>query len=137
MVRNIAAVVLGLVVGMAVNMALIMVSWALFPMPEGMDMNVPEQMNAYVATLPVAAFLIIIAAHLGQSFVGAWVAARLGASHLMVLALIIGVLTLAGGVANMMMIEHPPWMYVEIPLYLIVAYAAGKLEVRRRVALPE
>jgi hypothetical protein len=121
---------------MAVNMGLIMVSWALFPMPEGMDMNVPEQMNAYVATLPIAAFLIIIAAHLGQAFVGGWVAARLGASHPVVLALIIGVLALMGGVANMMMIEHPAWMYIEVPLYLVVAYVAGMLEVRRRAALP-
>ena len=124
---------LGLIVGMAVNMALIMVSWALFPMPDGMDMNVPAEMNAYVATLPVTAFFIIIAAHLGQSFVGGWVAARVGASHPVVLAMIIGVLALMGGVANMMMIEHPPWMYVEVPLYLVVAFAAGKLVERSRV----
>lgn len=135
MLRNVAAVVVGLIVGMAVNMGLITVSWALFPMPEGMDMNVPEQMNAYVSTLPITAFLIIVAAHLGQAFVGGWVAARLGKSYPLVLAMIIGVLSLLGGVANMMMIEHPAWMYIEIPLYLVVAYAAGMLEVRRRRSL--
>ena len=73
MLRNIGAVVLGLFAGIAVNMGFIMLnSYMLFPMPEGMDMNDPEQMNAYVATLPTAAFLVVLIAHLGQSFVGGW-----------------------------------------------------------------
>ena len=85
--RNIGAVVLGLFAGMAVNMGFIMLnSYMLFPMPEGIDMNDPEQMNAYVATLPTAAFLVVLLAHLGQSFVGGWVAARVGASRPMLLA---------------------------------------------------
>jgi hypothetical protein len=46
-VRNVGDVVLGLIVGMAVNMALFTVSGAIFPMPEGMDMNVAAEMNAY------------------------------------------------------------------------------------------
>jgi hypothetical protein len=33
---------------------------------------------------------------------------------------------------NMMTIRGPTWMYIELPLYLVVAWAAGKLEVRRR-----
>lgn len=132
MLRNLGAVFLGMIVGMAVNMGLILLNGAIFPPPPGTDMNDPAQMNAYVATLPTAAFLIVMAAHLGQSFVGGWVAARVGQSRPVLLAMIIGVLTLLGGIANMMMIEHPPWMYVELPLYLAVAYGAGKLVERSR-----
>lgn len=37
--RNAGAVIVGLVVGMMVNMALVMLNaYVLFPMPEGMDM---------------------------------------------------------------------------------------------------
>lgn len=76
MAKNIFAVIIGLAVGMAVNMSLVMLNaYALFPMPEGTDMNSPEQMNAYVATLPTVAFLVVMAGHLGQSLVGGWVAA--------------------------------------------------------------
>ena len=51
MIRNILAVVAGLFAGMGVNMVLVLVNgMVLFPMPEGMDMNDPEQLNAYIAT---------------------------------------------------------------------------------------
>ncbi len=45
-----------------------------------------------------------------------------------------GVASLAGGLMNMMTIESPDWMYIELPLYLVVAWLAGRLEVKRRVA---
>jgi hypothetical protein len=133
MIRNILAVVAGLAVGMAFNMAIIMANaYVLFPMPAGMDMADPEQMNAYVATLPFAAFLVVLVAHLGQSFFGGWTAARLAGSQPLPLAMIVGVLSLLGGIMNMMTIHGPTWMYIELPLYLAVAWAAGKLELRRR-----
>lgn len=130
------AVVVGLAAGMAVNMALVMLNgYVLFPMPEGMDMYDPQQMNTYVATLPTAAFFIVLAAHLGQSFVGGWVAARFGSSRPMLLAMIVGLVSLAGGIMNMMTIEGPDWMYIELPLYLVVAWMAGRIEVKRRAAV--
>jgi len=132
MVRNILAVIAGLVVGMVVNIAFVMVNLALFPMPEGTDMNDPTAFAGYVETLPATAFILVLAAHLGQSFVGGWVAARLGASRPVLLALIVGVFTLLGGIANAMQVPMPAWMYVEFPLYLVVAWAAGVLEARRR-----
>jgi hypothetical protein len=132
-IRNILAVVVGLFVGSCVNMALIMLNTSvLYPMAPGTDMNDPAAMNAYVATLPAAAFLVVMAAHLGQSFVGGWVAARLGASRPMLLAMIVGGFSLLGGILSMMSIKGPTWFYVELPLYLVVAWAAGRLEAKRR-----
>ena len=127
MVRNTLAVLAGLAVGMIVNMAIVMLNaYVLFPMPPGTDMNDPAQMNAYVGSLPTAAFLVIIVAHLGQAFVGAWTAARIGASRPMALAMIVGVLSLLGGIVNMLQITHPSWMLVELPLYLVVAWVGGR-----------
>ena len=131
--RNAGAILLGLMVGMMVNMALINLNFALVaPMPEGLDMADPEALGAFIATLPAAAFILVIAAHLGQAFIGGWVAARLGASHPMRLALIVGAVTLAGGVGALMMIPGPSWMVLELPFYMIVADWAGRLEERRR-----
>ncbi len=135
MLGNFLAVIAGLAVGMAVNMSLVMLNAVvLFPMPPGTSMQDPEQMNAYIATLPTAAFFVVLAAHLGQSFVGGWVAARLGSSRPMWLAMIVGVAALAGGIMNMMTIKGPDWMFIELPLYLVVAWLAGRLEQRRRAA---
>ena len=135
MLRNILSVFAGLIVGSAVNMALVMLNaYVLFPMPPGMDMNVPEQLNTYIATLPTVAFLVVLAAHLGQSFVGGWTAARLGSSRPMLLAMIVGVLTLVGGILNWMTVDGPTWMMIEIPLYLVVAWLAGRIEQKRRAS---
>ena len=134
MLRNIGAVVLGMIVGMVVNMALISLNgYVVFPMPEGMDMYDPEQLSGYIETLPAAGMILPILAHLGQAFVGGWVAARLGASRPMVLAMIVGVLSLAGGIMNAMSIPLPAWTYIEMPLYLVVAWFAGPMEVKRRL----
>ncbi len=132
--RNVLGVIAGLIAGMAVNMALIMLNgYVLYPMPEGMDMTDPEQMNAYVATLPTMAFFVVLAAHLGQSFVGGWVAARIGSSRPLLLAMIIGAFSLAGGIVNMMSItEGPAWMLIELPLYLVVAWFAGRMVANSR-----
>ena len=133
MLRNVVAVVVGLALGMAVNLGLIQLNvQVLNPMPSGMDMNDSEQFNAYLATLPTSAFVVTMLAHLGQAFVGGWVAARLGASRPMLLAMIVGVVSLAGGIAAMMMFKGPDWMAVELPLYLVVAWLAGRIEQKRR-----
>jgi len=132
MIKNIFAVIIGLVVGMTVNMSLVMLNaYALFPMPEGTDMNNPEQMNAYVATLPTVAFSVVVAGHLGQSFVGGWVAARFASSRPMLLAMIVGVASLAGGIMSMMSIKGPAWFVIELPLYLVVAWLAGRMAANR------
>lgn len=134
--RNVGAVLAGLVVGMIINMALVMLNgYVLFPMPAGMDMNDPAQLNTYIATLPPHAFVLVLLAHLGQAFGGGWVAARLCGTRPMAMALVVGALSLAGGIMNAMQIDLPMWMYVEFPLYLVVAWLAGRLEVARRAAL--
>lgn len=133
MVRNGLALLAGLILGSALNMALIQLNMRVFyPMPEGLDMNNPAQFNAFVASLPTTAFFVVILAHLGQAFVGGYVAARLSSSHPMRLALVVGALSLAGGIAAMMTIEGPGWMAVELPLYLVVAWLAGRMVERQR-----
>lgn len=134
MLRNLAAVLAGLVVGSAVNMALITLNmFVLFPAPAGFDMGDPVAMNAYVAGLPASAFLVVMAAHLGQALVGGWVAARLG-SRPVRLAMIVGVATLVGGAVNLMTIRGPDWMFIELPLYPLLALLAGRSVQARRDA---
>ena len=132
MLRNIAAVIAGLVVGMIVNFALIQLNTVFFPLPDGVDMTNTAQMKEVIQAMPAAAWILVFAAHLGQAFVGGWVAARLGASQRMMLALIVGVLSLAGGIANAVMLSAPVWTWIEMPFYPVVAWLAGRLELARR-----
>ena len=45
----------------------------------------------------------------------------------MVVAMIIGVLSLIGGYINMQSIPLPTWMWIEMPLYLVAAWLAASL----------
>ncbi|MEM7307641.1 MAG: hypothetical protein AAF682_13265 [Planctomycetota bacterium] len=127
MLRNVGAVIVGLIAGNIWNIALILLnSKVFFPMPEGMDMQDPEQMKAYVATLPPQAFLTVLAAHVGQAGVGGWIAAKLGGSRPMLLSGIIGALTLAGAVYNQIALEAPAWMWIDAPLIVVASWLAGR-----------
>ncbi|MHC4839568.1 MAG: hypothetical protein ACYTDT_01225 [Planctomycetota bacterium] len=131
--RNIVAVIVGLVVGMALNMTIVQLNTLVFyPMPEGTTTADTEKFNAYLETLPALAFVVAMVAHLVQATVGGWLAARLGHSRPKLLAMIVGVLSLIGGVMAYMMFKGPSWMMIEFPLYLILAGLVGKLEANRR-----
>lgn len=133
MIRNALSVLLGLFVGSALNMAIVLLMMVIWPLPEGVDMSNPEQMAVHVATMPVIAWLMAMVAHLTQAFGGGWVAARVGGSHPMMLALIVGGLSMIGGILNGISLNMPMWMWIELPLYWVVAAIAGRLEQTRRV----
>ena len=130
MIRNLIAAFLGMLAGMAVNMSLVMLTLVSFPMPEGVDFTDTEAMPEYFATLPATGFLIVLAAHLGQSFFGGLVAALLSKDRPRTMALIIGVLSLIGGVVNLTELPHPTWMWIEVPGYLLAAWFAASLAMR-------
>ena len=138
MLRNIfvntGAVVAGLIVGSLLNFALVQLNLMLFPLPEGLDLTDYAAVGEAVRDMPASAWILVFAAHLGQAFVGGWVAARLGASKPVLLALIVGLLTLVGGVFNAIAVSTPAWTWIEMPLYLVVAWLAGRLEEKRRAA---
>jgi len=131
MFRNIAAVVVGGVVGLLFNASLVSLNVFLFPTPEDFTWEDSSIVSAYFDTLPLTAFLIVLIAHLGQSFIGAYVAARISNNRVMLVAMIVGFLSLVGGIINAMMIPVPTWMLIEMPLYLVVAWWAGSLALKR------
>ena len=89
MLRNFIAVIAGLIVGMIVNVSLVQLNTVFFPLPEGVEMTDTAQMKEAIQAMPATGWILVIAAHLGQAFIGGWVAARLGASRWMMLAMIV------------------------------------------------
>jgi len=108
----------------------------LFPLPTGLDPNNKAQLAAIVAALPLAAKLLIVAGWCVGAFVGAAVAARI-AEHRLIVALILGVLVIAGTLVNAREIPHPQWMILAGTLLpLPLAWLATRI-VPAHVLAPE
>jgi hypothetical protein len=117
--RNVIAVVVGFVVGGAVNMALITLGAILIPPPAGVDASSAEELSQAIHLFEPRHFLMPFLAHALGTFAGALVAYLISGSHRTRIAFGIGVLFLAGGVAASLMIPAPAWF---IALDLLVAY---------------
>lgn len=129
---SIVAVVIGVIAGMATNMAIGFVNVLFFAMPEGMtytDMMKEENREVvveWIGTLPQSAFILVLIAHLSQAFVGGLVAGLISKHHIMCVAMVVGIITLILGIMNMMMFPAPSWLWIEMPLYLVAAWLAAK-----------
>ncbi|PVY41081.1 hypothetical protein [Pontibacter virosus] len=132
--RNILAVVAGVVVGSVVNMSIIMLSGVVIPPPAGVDTTTAEGLSAGMHLFEPKHFLMPFLAHALGTLVGALVAAMVAATHKMKFALGIGVFFLVGGIASVLMLPSPMWFTVLdlAGAYLPMAYLAGLLVTKRR-----
>lgn len=118
-VRNILAVIAGIIVGSAVNMGLIMISGSIIPPPEGVDPSNMESLKSSMHLFEAKHFIFPFLAHALGTLAGAFLAALIAASHKMKFALAIGVFFLIGGIVNVFMLPSPVWFTI---LDLAVAY---------------
>jgi len=127
--RNILAVIAGIVVGSIVNMAIITVGPMVIPLPDGVDMSDAEKFSENIQLLEPANFIAPWLAHALGTLVGAFVAAKIAATHKMNFALGIGFFFLLGGVAMVAMVGGPIWfaMLDLIGAYLPMGYVGGVL----------
>lgn len=133
--RNILAVILGIVIGSIVNMSLIMISGSIIPPPEGADVTTAEGLKKSLHLFEPKHFIFPFLAHALGTFAGALVAAFVAANRKMTFALVISVLFLAGGIANAFMLQGPIWFDVLdiVVAYLPMGYLAGKIGGRKRM----
>ena len=128
-VKNILAVIVGLVAGSAVNMGIIMISSSIIPPPEGVDNTTMEGLKAGMHLFQPKHFLFPFLAHALGTFVGALLTTLIAANRKMLFAFVIGAFFLAGGIANVLMLPSPMWFTIVdlVGAYLPVTYLAGKL----------
>jgi hypothetical protein len=133
-VRNVLAVLGGLVVGSVVNMGIITLSGSIIPPPDGADVTTTKGLKASMHLFQPKHFIMPFLAHAFGTFVGALVAALLAASQPMRLALGIGAFFLVGGVASIFMLPSPLWYSIldVVGAYIPMAYLAGMVVAGRR-----
>ena len=129
--RNVLAVIAGVILGSLVNGFLIEISGKVIPPPDGADVTTLEGLKASIHLFEPKHFVFPFLAHALGTLVGAFVAAKLAATHKMRIALGIGVLFLLGGIANCFMLPAPVWfMAVDVIVaYIPMGYLGGKLAI--------
>lgn len=95
--RNILAVIAGLVAGSAINMGLIMFSSVVIPPPDGADLTTTEGLEASMHLMQPRHFIFPFLAHAAGTFAGALLAALIAATRKMIVALLAGLFFFAGG----------------------------------------
>ena len=130
--KQIIAVLVGVVVGIAVTAIVVTISSNLYPMPQALDRTDPEAMRQFVFEQPITAKLLMLIGWMVSAFAAGLAAALLapeGKGRTM--AIYAGAILMAFGVANAFMVPHPMWMLIigllqYIPLAHLGAKAAGK-----------
>jgi hypothetical protein len=118
-VRNVLAVILGIVACFAAKFVIIAIGGSIIPPPEGMNMNDIESIKANAHLFQPKHFIMPFLDHSLGSLFGGLVAALIAGSRKITFALVIGAVHLLGGIAAAFMIPAPVWFIV---LDLVVAY---------------
>ncbi|MFT5674265.1 MAG: hypothetical protein ACI808_000180 [Paraglaciecola sp.] len=127
-VLNSIAIVGGLILGGAVNMGLILVGAELVPPPVGGDTSSMEGLAEAMHLYEPKHFLFPFLAHSLGTLVGAVFAAKVAATHKLIIAFAIGVAFLAGGITMVLSLPSPIWFNALdlIGAYLPMAYLGYK-----------
>ena len=132
LLRNVIAVVAGVVIGGLVNSALIMLSPSIVAPPGGVDVNDAESLRRSIHLFQPRHFVMPFLAHALGTLAGALAAHVIAATHKLPIALLIGVVFLFGGIAASVMIPAPAW-FIAVDLllaYIPMAWLAARIGAR-------
>lgn len=130
--RNILAVILGFIIGNTINMLVITAGHAIMPPPVGFDGSSMEGVASTIHLLRPLDFIVPFLAHAAGPFVGVLAAMFIAASSRKTIAIILGVLFLAGGIAANIMIPAPMWyrlidlLFAYVPMAFLGWKVSGK-----------
>jgi len=117
--RNIAAVIVGIIAGGAVNMAIVTFGPSVIPPPPGVDVTNTESIAASMHLFQPKHFAVPFLAHALGTLAGALIVCLAAASNQARLPYVVGAVFFIGGIAASIMIPAPLWFIV---LDLAVAY---------------
>jgi hypothetical protein len=125
MLRRLAATLAGFVAFTLTLTTVEVLSAALFPLPAGLAMDDEAALHAWIASLPAAAFLLVLLGWALGSVVGGAVAAKVGRHPAPPRA--VGVLGTLGAVVNNLSVPQPAWMWAGLLLFLPGALLGARL----------
>jgi|RhiMetdeSRZDD1v2_1073273.scaffolds.fasta_scaffold02889_17 hypothetical protein len=110
-VRQLASVVMGLIVAWVITFGIEFVNNQLYPLPPGTDYRDAVSMRAAMATLPPGALVGVLIGWFLAAVAGAWMAVRI-ARGARSTAWLLGLLLLVAAIRHMTVFQRPIWFWV-------------------------
>jgi hypothetical protein len=131
--KNIIAVIAGLILGSIVNMFIILISPHIISPPAGADVTTEEGLKQSLHLLEPKHFLMPFLAHALGTFFGSLITSFIAFNHKLKLGLIAGIIFLIGGIINVIILPAPLWFDIVDLLfaYIPFAYLSGKLILKK------
>lgn len=112
MLKRIVAVLIGVTVAMAIIFGNEFVDAKLYPAPAALDWHDEAAVNAFMASLPTGALLIVLLGWILATFVGACIAYRISKQGRVRAVVMIVLILLSGAAINMALFAHPVWFWI-------------------------
>ena len=110
--KNIGAIILGIIIGIIINMGFIIIGGIVVPFSENLD---PMNANSW----NIKYFLFPFLAHAIGTFSGAFAASKVSKNYHIIIPMIVGLYFLFGGIYMVMILPAPTWF---ICIDLILCY---------------
>ena len=125
LLRNILALLAGLVAGVVLISLVQAINGRLYPLPAGFDPGNPEQMKQHAASLPPLAFVIVLASYLAGFTFAVYLATRASATMHARQGVLVAAFFGAASVMNLRAFSHPDWFWVANLVVLLAAVWFG------------
>ena len=129
--RMAMGIVAGIVVAFLCVFAVEFVGHGLYPPPAGLNLGDPADQARLMEAMPAAAKALVLAAWFAGALAGSFVANLIAGRS--IAGWVVALLIVAAGVATMIMIPHPAWMWAGgIALPLLAGWIAQRMSERGR-----
>lgn len=116
LLRNILGIIVGAGVGGFINGQIIKYGHLLVPLPEGVNPENIDSINANIASYEPQHFIMPFLAHALGTLVGAFIVTKIAASNQKIFALGIGALFLMGGIMVAQMLSNSPIWFTALDI---------------------
>lgn len=111
MLKNVLAVISGIVVSVFVVIGMDMLSHSFYGHADPEIINTPQKFAEYVQTLPIGAFIILILGHFLAALFGSIITLVLSSKNRLLIWFPVGILLLSV-ILNLALIPHPLWFMI-------------------------
>jgi hypothetical protein len=131
-VRNVLAILLGIIVGVISMMIIHVLGMKIFPLPAEVDFNKIETIIANIDKYSFWNFISVFLAHSAGPFFGSFIVYKIAASHKLKLSFIVASLFFLSGIDMVRQIPAPTWFCVLdlVGAYFPMAWLGGKIAER-------